>query len=68
MTLTEGLTTAVLRRGIERLAAAMERCADELNQLDGELGDGDLGVTMVRGMRSLVEELPRLPDDVGQAR
>jgi dihydroxyacetone kinase-like protein len=45
----------------------MEACADELNTLDGSLGDGDLGVTMVRGTRSLVDVLPDLPDDVGLA-
>ena len=63
----DGLTTAVLRAGIQRIAATMEACADELNQLDGALGDGDLGVTMVRGVRGVAEELPHLPDDVGMA-
>lgn len=65
--MAEGLTTAALSEGIRRIAAKMEACADELNTLDGSLGDGDLGVTMVRGTRSLVDELPDLPDDVGLA-
>ena len=30
----------------------LESCADELNGLDAQLGDGDLGVTMVRGVGS----------------
>jgi dihydroxyacetone kinase-like protein len=38
-----------------------------LNALDATLGDGDLGVTMVRGGRSLLAELPDLPDDLGMA-
>jgi dihydroxyacetone kinase-like protein len=63
----DGLTTAALCKGIKRMAARMEACSDELNALDGQLGDGDLGVTMVRGIRSVVEELPNLPDDVGMA-
>jgi len=63
----EGLTTAALREGIRRIAARMEQDAESLNALDGALGDGDLGVTMVRGTRSLLEELPNLPDDVGMA-
>lgn len=63
----DGLTTAALSEGIRRIAAKMEDCHDELNRLDGLLGDGDLGVTMVRGVRSLVDELPNLPDDVGMA-
>jgi dihydroxyacetone kinase-like protein len=45
----------------------MEACADELNALDGQLGDGDLGVTMVRGARAVAAELPQLPEDVGMA-
>jgi dihydroxyacetone kinase-like protein len=65
--MSEGLTTAALREGMSRIAAEMEACSDELNRLDGLLGDGDLGVTMVRGVRGLVQELPNLPDDVGMA-
>jgi len=63
----EGLTTAALREGLRLIADKIEACSDELNRLDGQLGDGDLGVTMVRGVRGLVEELPNLPDDVGVA-
>jgi dihydroxyacetone kinase-like protein len=61
------LTTQVLRRGLARIAAKMESCSDELNALDAQLGDGDLGVTMVRGTRAISAELPNLPDDVGMA-
>ncbi|SVE58725.1 uncharacterized protein METZ01_LOCUS511579, partial [marine metagenome] len=32
----------------------METSADELNTIDGQLGDGDLGVTLVRGARGLM--------------
>ncbi len=60
-------TTSVLRSGFQRIAEKLEGCADELNALDAALGDGDLGVTMVRGARSLVTELPQLPDDIGMA-
>jgi dihydroxyacetone kinase-like protein len=45
----------------------MESCSDELNALDAQLGDGDLGVTMVRGTRAVASELASLPDDVGMA-
>ena len=62
-----GFTRADLGAGIKRLATKIESSADELNKLDGELGDGDLGVTMVRGVRGLVEETANLPDDVGMA-
>lgn len=61
------LTATVLADGLERVAAHMETVADELNTLDGQLGDGDLGVTMTRGGRALQEVLPNLPADVGMA-
>ena len=61
------LTTASLKAGLTRIAAAMEAAADELNTADGKLGDGDLGVTMVRGGRLVLEALPDLPEDVGMA-
>ena len=61
------LTTPALADGLKRIAAQMEMVADELNALDGQLGDGDLGVTMTRGGRVLVDILPTLPADVGMA-
>ena len=61
------LTSPVLAEGLRRIAAHMDGVADELNALDGQLGDGDLGVTMTRGGRALLEVLPTLPADVGMA-
>ena len=57
---------ADLLAAIERLKAAMEREFDRLNAADGALGDGDLGVTMTRGMILVAEAGPELPDDLGQ--
>lgn len=56
-----------VQAGILRLAAAMERDFAALNAADGALGDGDLGVTMTRGMRLVTERSPDLPADLGQA-
>jgi dihydroxyacetone kinase-like protein len=61
------LTTQVLRGALARIAAKMESSSDELNALDAQLGDGDLGVTMVRGTRAVATEISNLPDDVGMA-
>ena len=60
-------SVASLRNGIQLVAAKIADDADELNQLDGALGDGDLGVTMLRGTQGLQEIAPALPDDVGMA-
>lgn len=61
------LTSGVLAAGLVRIATHMETVAEPLNALDGQLGDGDLGVTMQRGGRELAKVLPSLPADVGMA-
>jgi len=58
---------AGLKAGIARVAAAMERDFETLNAADGALGDGDLGVTMTRGMRAISEKSDALPEDLGMA-
>ena len=62
-----GLTTDILRQAISNMARKMESCADELNALDNQIGDGDIGVTMVTGFRAMLEVSAKLPDDVGMA-
>jgi len=58
---------AALIAGIARVTAAMERDFDALNAADGALGDGDLGVTLTRGMRAITDGVADLPDDLGLA-
>ncbi|MCG8509454.1 MAG: DAK2 domain-containing protein [Rhodospirillales bacterium] len=61
------LTSESLAAGLSRIADQMERSADELNGLDAQIGDGDLGVTMVRIGRGLRDIGSDLPDDLGLA-
>lgn len=61
------MTTASIRWALGRIKHKIDICADELNALDGALGDGDLGVTMARAVARLVEDAPNLPEDVGLA-
>jgi dihydroxyacetone kinase-like protein len=56
-----------LRAGLARVAAAMERDFEDLNAADGALGDGDLGVTLTRGMRAIMAQADELPEDLGRA-
>ena len=65
--MTDGLTTASLRWAIDRFSEQMRLSAGELNALDGALGDGDLGVNMVRASERLTGEAANLPGDVGMA-
>jgi dihydroxyacetone kinase-like protein len=61
------ITRDMLLAAIDRITAAMERDFDMLNAADGALGDGDLGVTMTRGMRAISTMKDDLPDDMGMA-
>lgn len=58
---------SALLAAIERLTAAMEREAAALNEIDGRLGDGDLGITMTRGMQAVSADAAEMPADLGQA-
>ena len=59
------ITTDSIKTAATKIAQLMEESADELNAADGLLGDGDLGITMVRGFREIIEVRDSLPDDVG---
>ena len=61
------ITTDSIKTAATKIAQLMEESADELNAADGLLGDGDLGITMVRGFREIIEVIDSLPDDVGMA-
>ena len=61
------ITTYSIKTAATKIAQLMEESADELNAADGLLGDGDLGITMVRGFREIIEVRDSLPDDVGMA-
>ena len=61
------ITTDSIKTAVTKIAQLIEESADELNAADGLLGDGDLGITMVRGFREIIEVRDSLPDDVGMA-
>ena len=61
------LTTEVMKGAWSRIAVAVDGCKDELNSRDGAVGDGDLGITMSRGTREVMEQIDSLTDDVGMA-
>ena len=61
------ITTDSIKTAATKIAQLMEESADELNAADGLLGDGDLGITMVRGFREIIQVRDSLPDDVGMA-
>jgi phosphoenolpyruvate---glycerone phosphotransferase subunit DhaL len=59
------LTTSSIVWALSRVKQSLPAHADELNALDGALGDGDLGVTLSRAAERLQSDPPETPDDVG---
>jgi dihydroxyacetone kinase-like protein len=62
-----GITSTSIAWAAGRLKEKLEACAGELNELDGALGDGDLGVTLTGAAERLAGVVPTLPEDVGMA-
>lgn len=52
----------MLKAGLHRWSTAMSRAAPELNELDGRLGDGDLGATLEKCAANVQAALPGMPD------
>lgn len=50
-----------LKAALERWADAMQASAPELNELDGRLGDGDLGATLEKCAVNVRAALPAMP-------
>ena len=58
---------ASLRHAIGAIAARLEAECEMLNELDGTVGDGDLGITLLKAFRELDRIKDELPDDLGAA-
>jgi len=56
------LDAATLKGFLPRWCAAMHAAAPELNELDGRLGDADLGATLDKCATLVEQALPALPD------
>ena len=57
------LDTNWVKEWITAAAAAIGEHKQELNTLDREIGDGDHGENMDRGLKASVAALEKLPDD-----
>lgn len=61
------LTTTTLRTAIAGIDARLETEHQRLTALDAQLGDGDLGITLLKAFRALTDISATLPEDLGQA-
>lgn len=59
---------ADFQSGIERAARRLLEITDQLNELDGAMGDGDTGVSVAKGAQGVLEHLSANPptDDLGK--
>ncbi len=62
-----GLTTEALKLGLQGISNVIECKTDELNAADAKLGDGDIGITLSRGICAVCDSCDSLPKDVGMA-
>ena len=65
--MTDGFTTEKLKLAIGRISNGMKANQDALNTIDGQLGDGDIGLSMVDALNGIEAKLDELPEDVGMA-
>ncbi len=61
------ITIVDVRDAISRIQQQVEQTAEDLCARDGQLGDGDLGITLEKAFNRLAEIAPTLPDDLGRA-
>lgn len=55
-----------LKHALKAWAGGLHAAADELNSLDGRLGDGDLGATLDKCATLIEAALPTMPDALGE--
>lgn len=58
------LNSTQLKTGLARWVDAVQAAASELNELDGRLGDGDLGTTLDKCAANVRASLPDMPNDL----
>jgi phosphoenolpyruvate---glycerone phosphotransferase subunit DhaL len=63
--MSDQLTTSSIVWALNRVKQNLPAHAEELNALDGALGDGDLGVTLSRAAERLQNDSSDTPNDVG---
>ena len=61
------ITVVDIRDAISRVQRQVQQSAEDLSARDGQLGDGDLGITLEKAFNRLAEIAPTLPDDLGKA-
>lgn len=60
-------STRDIRVAASMIGEHMEKMANDLNAADGRLGDGDLGITVSKGWREIINASGEFPPDIGMS-
>ncbi|MFM0013500.1 DAK2 domain-containing protein [Paraburkholderia sediminicola] len=58
------IDSATLKKSLWSVSLALLMASAELNTLDGKLGDGDLGATLEKCARNIMDAIPSMNDDL----
>ena len=59
------LNKEVLESIFEKLLSQAKKSHDEFNEADGKIGDGDLGITILNGIKEINNNFNKFSDDMG---
>ena len=59
------LNKEVLTRILKKLLEEARNSYDDFNSADGKIGDGDLGVTILHGLKEINNDISKFSDDMG---
>jgi len=59
------LNKDILIQILEQLLEKAKEVHDELNTIDGKIGDGDLGITILHGLDEINNNLDKFTNDMG---
>jgi len=60
------ITKSSLETFFKKILIIAEDNYDEFNSIDGQLGDGDLGISISKGLKEINENLNKFEDDLGK--
>lgn len=61
------LNVILVQRAIQNIRAELELSHDTLTVMDAKVGDGDLGITLLKAFRQLDQDKSTFPQDLGLA-
>lgn len=64
--MTNTISSEQVRKAIRRMCGSLMDHRDELNRIDGQMGDGDIGITVAHGSERILAALDTMEGDIGK--